>query len=105
MLSLHQLVSGACVISKGEEENKRETVGRKSKQLIAGRKREGLSRIEIQMQKRYQTYSSWDSHVVTHRSTNQPVNCLCMAERTGCPVFSCLWPYVDDKLENSNYNL
>ena len=40
------------------------------------------------------TYSSWDSHVVTHRSTNQPVNCLCMAERTGCPVFSCLWPYV-----------
>ena len=39
-----------------------------------------------------ETYSSWDSHVVTHRSTNQPVNCLCMAERTGCPVLSCLWP-------------
>ncbi|KAG9695676.1 hypothetical protein KCU95_g11059, partial [Aureobasidium melanogenum] len=34
------------------------------------------------------TYSSRDSHVVTHRSTNLPFNCLCMAERTGCPVFS-----------------
>ncbi|KAG9563139.1 hypothetical protein KCU71_g7449, partial [Aureobasidium melanogenum] len=35
-----------------------------------------------------ETYSSRDSHVVTHRSTNLPFNCLCMAERTGCPVFS-----------------
>jgi hypothetical protein len=42
------------------------------------------------------TYSSRDSHVVTHRSTNLPFNCLCMAERTGCPVFSWLWPYVLD---------
>ncbi|KAF1345885.1 hypothetical protein BDV97DRAFT_30558 [Delphinella strobiligena] len=40
------------------------------------------------------TYSSWYSHVVTHRSTDQPVNCLCLAERTGCPVLSCLWPSV-----------
>ncbi|KEQ89764.1 hypothetical protein M438DRAFT_13897 [Aureobasidium pullulans EXF-150] len=39
-------------------------------------------------QKRCKTYSSRDSHVVTHRSTNLPFNCLCMAERTGCPVFS-----------------
>ncbi|KAH0383403.1 hypothetical protein KCU92_g5365, partial [Aureobasidium melanogenum] len=38
--------------------------------------------------RRYKTYSSRDSHVVTHRSTNLPFNCLCMAERTGCPVFS-----------------
>ncbi|KAH0257044.1 hypothetical protein KCU91_g16595, partial [Aureobasidium melanogenum] len=37
---------------------------------------------------RCKTYSSRDSHVVTHRSTNLPFNCLCMAERTGCPVFS-----------------
>jgi hypothetical protein len=37
---------------------------------------------------KYKTYSSRDSHVVTHRSTNLPFNCLCMAERTGCPVFS-----------------
>ncbi|KAG9512783.1 hypothetical protein KCU93_g10263, partial [Aureobasidium melanogenum] len=38
--------------------------------------------------RRCKTYSSRDSHVVTHRSTNLPFNCLCMAERTGCPVFS-----------------
>ncbi|KAG9956582.1 hypothetical protein KCU61_g9704, partial [Aureobasidium melanogenum] len=38
--------------------------------------------------KKHKTYSSRDSHVVTHRSTNLPFNCLCMAERTGCPVFS-----------------
>jgi hypothetical protein len=37
---------------------------------------------------KHKTYSSRDSHVVTHRSTNLPFNCLCMAERTGCPVFS-----------------
>ena len=40
------------------------------------------------------TYSSWDSQVVTYPSTNQPVNCLNLAERTGCLVLSCLWPYV-----------
>ena len=51
------------------------------------------------------TYSSWDSHVVTHRSTNQPVNCLCMAERTGCPVFSCLWPYVVVQPTFTVYNI
>ncbi|KAG9688160.1 alpha-1,2-mannosidase, partial [Aureobasidium melanogenum] len=33
------------------------------------------------------TYSSRDSHVVDPRSTKLPFNCLCMAERTGCPVF------------------
>ncbi|KEQ81618.1 hypothetical protein M438DRAFT_279490, partial [Aureobasidium pullulans EXF-150] len=32
--------------------------------------------------RRCKTYSSRDSHVVTHRSTNLPFNCLCMAERT-----------------------
>nr|POE77924.1 hypothetical protein CFP56_09566 [Quercus suber] len=40
------------------------------------------------------TYNSEDSHVVTHRTTNSPVDCLCMAERTGCPVLSRLWSYV-----------
>ncbi|KAG9544180.1 hypothetical protein KCU71_g17994, partial [Aureobasidium melanogenum] len=38
--------------------------------------------------KKCKTYSSRDSPVVTHQSTNLPFNCLCMAERTGCPVFS-----------------
>ncbi|KAG9986862.1 hypothetical protein KCU72_g21700, partial [Aureobasidium melanogenum] len=51
---------------------------------IADNEEEALSR-QKEMQK---TYSSRDSHVVTHRSTNLPFNCLCMAERTGCPVFS-----------------
>jgi hypothetical protein len=32
--------------------------------------------------------------MVTHSSTSRPVQCLCMAERTGCPVFTDLWPYV-----------
>ncbi|KAH0283105.1 hypothetical protein KCU62_g9291, partial [Aureobasidium sp. EXF-3399] len=42
----------------------------------------------LRKQQKNKTYSSRDSHVVTHRSTNLPFNCLCMAERTGCPVFS-----------------
>jgi hypothetical protein len=49
---------------------------------------EVLIRYMIQTCKQCKTYSSRDSHVVTHRSTNLPFNCLCMAERTGCPVFS-----------------
>jgi hypothetical protein len=27
--------------------------------------------------------------MVTHSSTSRPVQCLCMAERTGCPIVSC----------------
>ncbi|KAG9737818.1 hypothetical protein KCU73_g9895, partial [Aureobasidium melanogenum] len=42
----------------------------------------------VREKQKNKTYSSRDSHVVTHRSTNLPFNCLCMAERTGCPVFS-----------------
>jgi hypothetical protein len=40
------------------------------------------------------TYNRRDSQMVTHSSTNRPVQCLCMAERTGCPVFTDLWSYV-----------
>jgi hypothetical protein len=32
--------------------------------------------------------------MVTHSSTSRPVQCLCMAERTGCPVLTDLWSYV-----------
>ena len=32
--------------------------------------------------------------MVTHSSTSRPVQCLCMAERTGCPIFTDLWSYV-----------
>ncbi|CBF79577.1 predicted protein [Aspergillus nidulans FGSC A4] len=37
---------------------------------------------------------SWDSHVVTHHTTNQPACGLSTAERTGSPVFHTLWSYV-----------
>ena len=40
------------------------------------------------------TYKRRDSQMVTHSSTSRPVQCLCMAERTGCPVFTDLWSYV-----------
>ena len=67
--------------------------------LYAGEKSCGLSTRTLQKycpepiwswssRRKCKTYSSRDSHVVTHRSTNLPFNCLCMAERTGCPVFS-----------------
>jgi hypothetical protein len=36
--------------------------------------------------------------MVTHSSTSRPVQCLCMAERTGCPVFTDLWSYVSSGL-------
>jgi hypothetical protein len=32
--------------------------------------------------------------MITHSSTSRPVQCLCMAERTGCPILSDLWSYV-----------
>ena len=32
--------------------------------------------------------------MVTHLTTNPPVHCLYMAERTGSLVFSVLWSYV-----------
>jgi hypothetical protein len=41
--------------------------------------------------------------MVTHSSTSRPVQCLCMAERTGCPVFTDLWSYV--LLDLIQYNM
>ena len=46
--------------------------------------------------KNAKTYNRRDSQMVTHSSTSRPVQCLCMAERTGCPVFTDLWSYVLD---------
>ena len=37
--------------------------------------------------------------MVTHSSTSRPVQCLCMAERTGCPVLTDLWSYVQSQDE------
>ncbi|KAF2861694.1 hypothetical protein K470DRAFT_285102 [Piedraia hortae CBS 480.64] len=42
--------------------------------------------------KKNKTYSSGDSHVVTHRSTNPPVCSLSSGERTGSSVLCNLWP-------------
>ena len=39
-------------------------------------------------------YSSGDSHVVTHRTTNPTVHSLSTGERTGSSVLCDLWPYV-----------
>jgi hypothetical protein len=45
-------------------------------------------------QRKTKTYNRRDSQMVTHSSTSRPVQCLCMAERTGCPVLTDLWSYV-----------
>jgi hypothetical protein len=47
-----------------------------------------------EQRKKTTTYNRRDSQMVTHFSTSRPVQCLCMAERTGCPVFTDLWSYV-----------
>jgi hypothetical protein len=47
-----------------------------------------------QKDKKTKTYNRRDSQMVTHSSTSRPVQCLCMAERTGCPVLTDLWSYV-----------
>ena len=46
------------------------------------------------MAKKQKTYNRRDSQMVTHSSTSRPVQCLCMAERTGCPGLTDLWSYV-----------
>ena len=37
-------------------------------------------------------FNTWDSHMVTHWSTNPAIRCLCTAEGTGCETFIILWP-------------
>jgi hypothetical protein len=46
--------------------------------------------------KKEKTYNSGDSLVVTHPTTNPPIQGLCMAERTGCPILLDLWSYVTE---------
>jgi hypothetical protein len=50
----------------------------------------------VMEQKDAKTYNSGDSLVVTHLTTNPPVHCLYMAERTGSLIFSVLWSYVEE---------
>jgi hypothetical protein len=52
------------------------------------------NRLYLTGQKKTKTYNRRDSQMVTHSSTSRPVQCLCMAERTGCPVLTDLWSYV-----------
>jgi hypothetical protein len=52
----------------------------------------------IRVQKSVKTYNSGDSLVVTHLTTNPPVHCLYMAERTGSLIFSVLWSYVKEQV-------
>ena len=51
------------------------------------------------MHKNAKTYNSGDSLVVTHLTTNPPVHCLYMAERTGSLIFSVLWSYVKEMVD------
>jgi hypothetical protein len=52
--------------------------------------------MHVSSDKKSKTYNRRDSQMVTHSSTSRPVQCLCMAERTGCPVLTDLWSYVLD---------
>ena len=49
------------------------------------------------------TYNSWDSRVVTHRNTSQPVPGLSTADRTGSPVLPDLWSYVKERILEKLY--
>ncbi|RPA71464.1 hypothetical protein BJ508DRAFT_217985 [Ascobolus immersus RN42] len=42
---------------------------------------------------RGKTYSTVDSYVVSHRSTNSAIKSLTMGERTGSRILFDLWPY------------
>ncbi|KAF2709192.1 hypothetical protein K504DRAFT_378935, partial [Pleomassaria siparia CBS 279.74] len=48
-------------------------------------------------QKNKKTYNSRYSPMVTHLTTNPPVQCLNIAEQTGCVRFIVLWSYVEGK--------
>ena len=43
-------------------------------------------------EKNSREFSTRDSHVVTHHNTNQAMQYLFTAERTGCETFIALWP-------------
>ena len=51
------------------------------------------------------TYDSGDSLVVTHLTTNPPVQCLYMAERTGSLILIVLWSYVKEQELSGGYKV
>jgi hypothetical protein len=56
----------------------------------------------VQGQKHSKTFSKWDSHVVTHRSTSHSVCSLSTGEQTGPSIFCNLWPNVEDRESRMN---
>jgi hypothetical protein len=64
--------------------------------ISTGSKKEEHMYMKVYKQKESKTYNSGDSLVVTHLTTNPPVHCLYMAERTGSLIFSVLWSYVKE---------
>jgi hypothetical protein len=74
--------------------------GRHRDQTIVPRPHFQSSLVLLERQKG--TYNRRDSQMVTHSSTSRPVQCLCMAERTGCPVFTDLWSYVRQNIIRDN---
>jgi hypothetical protein len=69
-----------CKVLGSQAKKKKMTM--KEKETMAARLGPGLS------SSRAKTYNGRDSQMVTHSSTSRPVQCLCMAERTGCPVLA-----------------
>ncbi|KAF2705191.1 hypothetical protein K504DRAFT_460460 [Pleomassaria siparia CBS 279.74] len=49
------------------------------------------------------TYNSRYSPMVTHLTTNPPVQCLNIAEQTGCVRFIVLWSYVIELPKSAVY--
>jgi hypothetical protein len=49
------------------------------------------------------TYNRGDSLMVAHLTTNPPVRCLNMAERTGSLVVNVLWSYVEEIVVGGDY--
>jgi hypothetical protein len=64
-----------------------------------------IKKTSIPATKKAKTYNSWDSLMVTHLTTSQPVRCLNRAERTGSLVLNALWSYVQVQLVGTRYIL
>lgn len=70
----------AIVKSLKEREKKKEKKKQKKQNTARARRQKG------------KRFSTRNSQMVTHSSTARSYSGLCMADRTGCPVFHRLWP-------------
>ncbi|OCK79836.1 hypothetical protein K432DRAFT_57595, partial [Lepidopterella palustris CBS 459.81] len=56
------------------------------------------SRLNNEAKKKYgKTYNSWDSPLVTHANTSQPLRVFNIGERTGPVVLLEVWSYVKEQ--------